>query len=101
MDLLKIIKQNITPDSFCKRVLRYMILDYARNNSSNTKSLLEFAEEVYADFGYPEEMSSFIIYMPVSDDYKPSLHTEEENLNRLIHNFDKFMANEFLWITEN
>ncbi|MBR6633867.1 MAG: DUF2247 family protein [Clostridia bacterium] len=101
LDLLKLIKQNNTPDSFCKRILRYLVLDYARNNSSNTNALLEFAEQVYADFDYPEDMNSFIAYMPVTDDYNPSKHTEEENLNRLIHNFDMFMTDEFLWIKEN
>lgn len=101
LNLLKIIKQNKTPDSFCKRILRYIILDYARNNSSNTNALLEFAEEVYASFDYPDEMSSFITYMPTTDGYNPSLHTEEENFNRLIHNFESFMTYEYLWINNN
>ena len=60
--------------------MRYLILDTARNSLFETNALLEFAEEVYADFDYPEDMNSFIKYMPVSDDYNPSLHTEEENL---------------------
>jgi hypothetical protein len=101
LDLLKKIKQNKTPDSFCKRILRYLILDSVRENISNSNDLLDFVEMVYADFDYPEDMNSFIKYMPVSDDYKPSLHTEGENLKRLYLNFDKFMANEILWIKEN
>ena len=101
LKLLKRIKQISTSDFFCKKVLRYLILDTARNSLFDTNALLEFAEEVYADFDYPEDMNSFIKYMPVSDDYNPSLHTEEENLKHLCHNFDKFMANELLWITEN
>ena len=101
LNLLKKINETNLPDCFCKKVLRYLILDAARNNLPNTNALLEFAEEVYADFDYPEDMNGFIKYMPVSDNYKPSLHTEEENLKRLCYNFDEFMINELLWIKEN
>ena len=38
-------------------------------------------EVIYADFDYPYEIESFIKYMPPSDGYDPSTHSQIENIN--------------------
>ena len=101
LNLLKRICPTNLSDNSRKKILRYLILDTARNNLCEVKALLEFVEKVYADFDYPSDMNSFITYMPITDGYNSSLHTPEENLNRLLNNFDKFMINELSWIKNN
>jgi hypothetical protein len=45
-------------------------------------------ESVYADFGYPEEMASFVRYMPMSG---PDLGSREKNLDRLYGNWRSYI----------
>lgn len=81
-----------------KRVLRYAFLLTLKNESANNHKLLEGAEEIYAVFGYPKDMENFISYMPANDNYDPSTHSTDENMQHLIDNFDTFMTNELKWI---
>lgn len=52
---------------------------------------LEEIENIYADFEYPEEMESFVRYMPSTDGYNPSLHSLAENESRLINNWKSYI----------
>ncbi|EKM0378388.1 DUF2247 family protein, partial [Cronobacter turicensis] len=47
-------------------------------------------------FDYPEEIKSFVRYMPVSEDYDPSKHTVEENIQRLYSNWKDYLDNKML-----
>lgn len=74
--------------------LRYIVLDEIRKNEQG-RELLSKAEEVFADFGYPSDMNSFIGYMPIENsDYNPDEHTQEENECRLIEELDSFLERE-------
>ena len=53
--------------------------------------LLENVAQVYSDFDYPEEMESFIYYMEPKDDYDPTAHNKDGNIDRLISNLDEFL----------
>ena len=90
--------ENITDDSeewrAEKQKLRYILLNNLRNTIRNDGELLEKVEEVYAEFGYPQDMESFISYMPTNDDYDPSIHTLEENNNHLKELFFVFLEKE-------
>lgn len=77
------------------KILRYIILDNIRQSKQDNKSVLNSIENVYADFDYPEDMSLFISYMPIeNDEYNPTIHTQEENEQRLINNFEMFLKKE-------
>ncbi|EOC1474832.1 DUF2247 family protein, partial [Cronobacter turicensis] len=39
---------------------------------------------------------SFVRYMPVSEDYDPSKHTVEENIQRLYSNWKDYLDNKML-----
>ena len=98
-EILKLIKRMYSYDSSKKdisiNILRYIILDGLRQSEKNNKIVLENIENIYVDFDYPEDMKSFISYMPVEDDtYEPSNHTEEENEQRLIDKFNVFLTDE-------
>ena len=85
-------------ESSACRSLRYILMLQLQQNEKNTQQLLEALEVLYADFGYPKEMSSFIGYMPVQEEYDPTLHTVEENRTRLIKKFENFMTDEWAWL---
>ena len=91
-------KASIKQINDAKRVLRYAFLLTLKNESANRLKLLEGAEEIYATFGYPKDMENFIPYMPANDNYDPSTHSTDENVQHLIDNFDDFMTSELKWI---
>lgn len=57
---------------------RYCILKFMQRNIKNINELLEAISFIYADFGYPEDMGSFIYYMPAEgiNDNKEQLLTK-------------------------
>lgn len=81
------------PDDNSVRILRYMAL---RELSTTGESLLHEIESIYADFDYPEDMESFIYYMPfqsMDDDIADS-----DPVKVLIDRFNKFMRSEYDYI---
>ncbi len=79
---------------FSKRKWKYCILQYIANSNLDFSSMFDQVEQVYALFGYPEDMLSFIPYMPPQDNYNPILHTNLENQTRLLNNLNVFLNTE-------
>lgn len=70
--------------------IKYTILFYLKNqNEDSDKELLKLIEMVYADFGYPEDMSAFIYYMPINDRMVSTKGKEEISM---ISKFDKYLT---------
>ncbi len=83
------------------RVLRYIVLKDLKQRAKSNGELLTLIEQVYSDFDYPKDMNNFISYMPVeNDDYDTSIHSLQQNEQRLIDNFNDFLKNELIWIKE-
>ena len=78
------ISNNVMP------IIRLAVIVYERANEKNINRLLEKTDMLYADFGYPLDMESFVTYMPLPD-YDASKHTLEENQKHLLDNLDKFI----------
>lgn len=69
--------------------LKYSILYYLkRQYIASDEVFLRKIAEVYADLGYPEEMSDFIYYMPI-DDKEPS--TKEECEKAMVSKFNGYL----------
>lgn len=78
-----------------KRKWRFGILAYLKlEHQDDPEGLLNKITEVYADFDYPEDMDSFIIYLEPKDGFNPSQHSKQDNVNRLINLFNDFMNKE-------
>ena len=70
--------------------IKYTFLFYLKNRyGGSNEALLRSIELVYADFGYPEDMSNFIYYMPTND---KMTSTKEEAEIRMISKFDKYLT---------
>ena len=60
---------------------RYCIVNEMVKSITNEEELLECIEGVYADSGYPEDMSFFIYYMPQEENIPPvASHVARSNL---------------------
>ncbi|PXZ01426.1 DUF2247 family protein [Gilliamella apicola] len=69
----------------------YIILLDLFNKRDELDDPLGKVEEIYENFDYPEEIESFVRYMPNTDDYDPSKHTYEENINRLYSKWENYL----------
>ena len=69
----------------------YIILLDLFNKREKLDDPLGKVEEIYESFAYPEEIESFVRYMPSTDDYDPNKHTYEENINRLYLNWENYL----------
>ena len=91
--LSKILSDKNPSQDFSMLILRYAILLNIKRTTRGNKKLLSAIEQVYSDFDYPSDMESFISYMPVQDEsYDTSKHTQKENEQRLVDNFNEFLV---------
>ncbi|MED1784002.1 DUF2247 family protein [Brevibacillus fortis] len=96
-------KDEIFDETIEKRKLSFSILNQLIVDIQDEEELLEKVAEVYSIMGYPDEMSSFIYYLPPDDGHDPLAYSKEKNLNRLIVNLNKYVTKEreFLQIFRN
>jgi len=67
----------------------YVLLSWVYENRSNYDDALQIIEQVYADFGYPKSIESFVRYMP-SDE--PSLGSVEKDTERLYEKWNSYLV---------
>jgi hypothetical protein len=66
----------------------YLVLAWIYENRANDADPLQRVEEVYADFGYPEDVASFVRYMPMVD---PDLGSRHANEDRLFEKWQRYL----------
>lgn len=66
----------------------YLALAWIYANRASDPDPLERVAEVYADFGYPEQIASFVRYMPMQG---PDLGSREANVERLFERWEQFV----------
>ena len=83
------------PSDECTAKKKFLCLSLAWLNKKWTSLAdpFEAINIVYADFEYPEEIASLASYMPSTEAYNPSMHTEKENRDRLHDNLLNFLKN--------
>lgn len=69
----------------------YLSLAWSFENRESLPDPLEAVEEIYSDFDYPEDVSQFVRYMPVTDGYDPNAHSAEENSSRLLSKWRNYL----------
>lgn len=83
--------EDIQEEDITKDKWMYLILDWLYNNRDNFLDPLEVVEEIYADFDYPEKITSFVRYMPSNE---PDLGSIELNITRMYINWGKYLKHE-------
>ncbi|MBP2153427.1 MULTISPECIES: DUF2247 family protein [Erwinia] len=72
-----------SPDDYNNEKWLYISLLQLFSLKESIEDPLGEVEKIYEDFDYPEDIESFVRYMPVNENYDPSKHTPEENTQRL------------------
>lgn len=70
----------------------YLVLRWVYENRDTLLDPLGVVEELYADFGYPRGMETFVRFMPSTDAWDPSAHTPAENDARMIANWAAWLG---------
>jgi hypothetical protein len=66
----------------------YLVLSWLYDQRATNPDPLRSVEEVYADFGYPQEVAAFVRYMPADG---PSLGSKEANERQLLQRWGAFL----------
>lgn len=74
-------------DSASEKIM-FLTLDWVYNHKASYTEPLETVEIIYADFNYPEEIASFVRYMPSE---QPPLASLELNRELLYRNWKEYL----------
>lgn len=66
----------------------YLALAWTYEHRKEYSDPLQRVEEIYADFGYPERIASFVRYMPMDG---PDLGSREANEQRLFERWRRYL----------
>jgi len=83
-------------DSTIRQKWLFIVLSWLWNNRASFADPLSEVEIIYADFDYPAEIEGFVKYMPPSDGYDPSTHSQTENMNHLMENWVNYLEEKFV-----
>ncbi|MCP4592693.1 MAG: DUF2247 family protein [bacterium] len=83
--------EGVAWSSESRRKWLYLVLAWVHEHRDELPDPLGIVEQVYADFGYPVEIQSFVSYMPPEDGYEPQAHSHEENVARLFTKWKKYL----------
>jgi hypothetical protein len=91
MDLARGIAKSTLVEAELARRWEYIFLKWIFDKRDEIDNPFGEVEEVFADFGYPERMEPFISFLPPSDAWEPDRHSEAENRNRLLANWQNYL----------
>ena len=69
----------------------FLLLKWAYENRSSIPYPLGVVDDLYAEFDYPENIESFVAFLPPKDGWDPTKHTPTENENRLLKNWAMYL----------
>lgn len=70
---------------------RFLLLKWIYENRNTFTHPLGVVEELYAEFDYPQDMESFVPFLPPSDGWDPTKHSSSENEMRLFGNWRTYL----------
>lgn len=84
-ELLNSLAQDSKTTKDPSKIWIYILLSWLFENKHNYIDPFEIIDEIYADFGYPEEISTLVRYMPATED-------SAKSENQLVRNWEKFLS---------
>ena len=76
------------PEKEVRNKWLYLVLAWVYEHRDSYPDPLQIVEEVYADFGYPKQISGFVRYMPMEG---PDLGSRDANQQRLFERWKKYL----------
>jgi hypothetical protein len=94
MDLAReaAIKSNPIAMEQVKERWLFLLLKWIYEDMDFNTNPFGVVEELYAEFGYPESIESFVGFLPPKDGWEPIKHTVEENENRMLRNWEMYLT---------
>lgn len=89
--LEKVVSTGAEDSTISRRKWLYLVLAWVYEHRADLADPLEVVEQLYADFGYPEEIQGFVRYMPPESNYEPKAHTHAENVDRLLSKWKEYL----------
>lgn len=83
----------ISPDEKFLSEWLYIVLAWVYDHRDSYADPLQMVENIYADFGYPENIKGFVRYMPMEGE---DLGSREANENRLFERWRAYLKDESL-----
>ena len=90
--LQQMINLDFIPSGPSKSVWLYLTLLWTYEHRNELDHPFSKAEEIYADFDYPEEIISFAGYYAPDNSWNPQEHTDEENTSKVYADWAKYLA---------
>lgn len=87
----------IEEDEVSKDKWLYLMLDWTYNNRHKYSDSLGLVEQIYADFDYPVQISTFVRYMPSNE---PDLGSLELNEARLYRSWGNYLEEQYRRFSE-
>ena len=84
-------KQESIPEFVSQEKWIYLTLLRLYENQGPIEDTLRSIEEVYADFCYPGEITSFVNFVGPQDDWDPRVNTLLENQNRMLMHWKNYL----------
>ena len=81
------------PEDVLEKKWLYLVLRWLFENRHLVPDVFAIVEELFSDFDYPQEMATFVGFMPPTDGYEPSKHSKAENVDRMFNNWQKYLIN--------
>lgn len=70
---------------------RFLLLKWVYENRPLFANSLGVVEDLYAEFGFPQDMEAFVPFLPPSDGWEPTKHSQAENEMRLFDNWRRYL----------
>lgn len=90
--ILEKLSPNFSHDNYDKERWLYIILKKLYESKDSFNDPLEEVEKIYADFDYPEEIESFVRYMPAHNNEEGRLlQRKEDCIQRIYNNWANYL----------
>ena len=90
INYLSDLESNVIKEQVNDKLL-YILLNWVHENREKYSDVLEVIEIIYSDFDYPDKISKFVRYMPMS---QPDLGSSELNTQRLLTNWEEYLSDQ-------
>lgn len=78
-------------DDIPQKKFLYLLLNWVFEHKEQFSDPLQMVETIYADFDYPEEISNFVRYMPLSQPVSLLLERKVARMERLFNNWEVYL----------
>jgi hypothetical protein len=89
--LEQIAKRVVCHEEVMKGKWLYLVLSWLYETRAEHTDPLDYVEQIYADFGYPDQITSFVRYMPPADGRDTLSLSRQENIESMMNYWRNYL----------